>query len=64
MSGEIWGISVDDVRLPVVLVVMDARSGEILDVRVEQPQYVTAMLALQGRKNGKNREKSQEKGGE
>ncbi len=42
----------EHVRLPVVLVVVDGERGNILDVRVEPPQFVTAMLALWGRRNG------------
>ena len=45
--------------MPVVLVMVDGRTNEILDVRVEQPQFVTALLALKRHKDG-NHGSSQE----
>ena len=55
MSTTVWTQGEQDLRnmpLPVILVVVDGESGNVLDVRVEQPQFITAMLALWGRRNG------------
>ena len=42
--------------MPVVLVMVDGRTNEILDVRVEQPQFVTALLALKRHKDGNHKD--------